>query len=158
MTELQQPPEVDLAGMRRYRLDRVRQELAARDYAGIVLFDPCNIRYASDARNMQVWTLHNPARYLFVAAAGPVVLFDFHNCEFIAADIATIDEIRPARSWYYFAAGPRVEEMAALWATEMPTWWLRMAVVTNGWRWIMSIPPAPAVWKTLDSPCTTARK
>ena len=110
---------VDLAGLRRYRLARVREQLQQRDLAAAVLFDPCNIRYATDSSNMQVWTLHNAARYAFVPAEGPVVLFDFHNCEFLSADIETVDEVRAACSWYYFSAGARVEEKARKWAAEI---------------------------------------
>ena len=115
----QQLASVDLQALRRYRLDRVRAQLVQRDYAGVVLFDPCNIRYATDAANMQVWTLHNAARYAFVPASGPVVLFDFHNCEFVSEGIETVDEVRIATSWYYFSAGPRVEEKAKKWAAEI---------------------------------------
>ena len=39
----------DLAAMRRYRLDRIRAELKRRDYAGALLYDPVNIRYATDS-------------------------------------------------------------------------------------------------------------
>ena len=34
---------------------------------------------------MQVWCLHNPARYAFVATEGPVIVFDFHGCEHLSA-------------------------------------------------------------------------
>ena len=47
---------------RAYRLQRVRQRLLAEDCAAILLYDPVNIRYATDTSNMQVWTLHNFAR------------------------------------------------------------------------------------------------
>lgn len=109
----------DLHSVRAYRLARVREQLRARDYAGCVLFDPINIRYATDSRNMTVWTLHNAARYCFVATEGPVVLFDFHNCAYQSDELETIDEVRPARAWYYFAAGPLVTERANIWAAEI---------------------------------------
>ena len=48
--------------MRRYRLWRVRQALAERDLAGIVLYDQVNTRYAVDSTNMQVWSTHNEVR------------------------------------------------------------------------------------------------
>jgi hypothetical protein len=80
---------------------------------------PVNVRYATDSRNMAVWTLHNAARYCFVATEGPVVLFDFHNCAFLSAGLPLIGEVRPARAWYYFAAGPRVDELAHIWAAEI---------------------------------------
>ena len=59
--------------LRAYRLSRLRAELAARDCAGILLYDPINIRYATGSRNMAVWTTHNPARYAYVPTDGPIV-------------------------------------------------------------------------------------
>lgn len=109
----------DMRRLRAYRLARFRAELAARDLAGAVLFDPINIRYATGTRNMAVWTLHNPARYAFVATAGPVVLFDFHGCAHLSAGLETVDEVRPAIAWYFFGAGPRIEERAGRWAAEL---------------------------------------
>ena len=67
-----------LDSMREFRLQRLVQELQKNDYGGIVLFDPLNIRYATDSTNMQLWITHNPARACFVAADGYMVLFDFH--------------------------------------------------------------------------------
>ena len=109
----------DLSALRAYRLARVRQQLRARDYAGCLLYDPVNIRYACDSRNMAVWTLHNAARYCFVATEGPVVMFDFHNCAHLSDGIETVDEVRPAVSWFYFGAGPRSSEQAGTWAAEI---------------------------------------
>lgn len=109
----------DHEAVRRYRLERVRAELARQDYAGIVLFDPINIRYATDSTNMQVWTLHNPARYCFVATDGPVVMFEFPSGDHLDEPFATIDEIRPAIPWYYFGAGPRYGEHVRHWAAEI---------------------------------------
>ncbi|MDH3688508.1 MAG: hypothetical protein OEU36_03360 [Gammaproteobacteria bacterium] len=54
--------------LRAYRLGRVREQLVAGDFAGVVLFDPVNIRYATVSSDMQIWTLDNPSRYAFVAA------------------------------------------------------------------------------------------
>jgi len=110
---------VDLEALRAWRLRRLRDELKARDYAGALLYDPINIRYACDARNMQVWCLHNAVRYVFVPAEGPVVLFDFHNCAHLSADNAVIAEVRPATGWFYFAAGDRCAEFAQRWAAEV---------------------------------------
>ena len=109
----------DLEALRAYRLGRLRAELARRDCAGIVVTDPINLRYATDAANMQVWCLHNAARYAFVATEGPIVLFDFHGCAHLAEPLALVDEVRPARAWYYFNSGARVAEHAGLWAAEL---------------------------------------
>ena len=112
-------PAVDLAALRAWRLGRLRHELKARDYAGALLYDPINIRYACDARNMQVWCLHNAARYVFVPTEGPVVLFDFHNCAHLSAGNEVVAEVRPAVSWFYFSAGNRCREFAGRWAAEV---------------------------------------
>src|SRR3546814_10768051 len=105
--------DVCSSDLRAWRLGRLRQELKARDYAGALLYDPINIRYACDVRNMQVWCLHNAARYVFVPTEGPVVLFDFHNCAHLSDGNETVAEVRPAVSWFYFAAGSRCRELAA---------------------------------------------
>ena len=111
--------EPDLETMRHYRLGRVRQQLADNDFAGAVLYDPLNIRYASDVSNMQVWCLHNACRYLFVATEGPAVLFDFHGCEHLSQTMSTIDETRLATSWFYFGAGPEERNRVTVWAAEL---------------------------------------
>jgi Xaa-Pro aminopeptidase len=110
---------IDEPAIRRHRLDRVRQGLRERDYAGAVLFDPVNIRYATGSRNMQVWTMHNPCRYAFIAAEGPVVLFELGGARHLAKDIEIIDEIRPAWAWDYMIVGERNQEMAGNWAGEI---------------------------------------
>lgn len=116
------PPEyqsIDMSAVRAYRLARVRAELAKRDIAGALLTDPLNVRYATDSTNMQVWVLHNAARYAFVPADGPVVMFDFHNCEHRSAGLGTVDEVRHGTGIYYFASGPAVADRAARWAAEI---------------------------------------
>lgn len=111
--------QVDIGALRAWRLGRVREQLAARDYAGALLYDPINIRYATDTSNMQVWTLHNAVRYALVMTNGPVILWDFHGCGHLSADNESIDETRAAIAWYWFMAGPRGEEQAARWAAEI---------------------------------------
>ena len=115
-------PMTDTAAQRRvreYRLGRIRAELAARDVAGGVFVDAFNVRYATGSRNMQVWTMHRPARYVFVATEGPVVMFEFQGCEHLLDGIEVIDEVRPATSWFYFTSGPRLGERSRLWAREI---------------------------------------
>lgn len=109
----------DLAAMRSYRLERLRDQLRQRDFAGALLTDPLNIRYATDTSNMQLWCLHNPVRYAFVATEGPVVLFDFHSCGHLSSDFPLVDETRPATSWFYFESGDEEENHAARWAGEI---------------------------------------
>lgn len=110
---------IDRPALRQYRLERIRQQLRAQDYAGVLLADPINIRYATDTNNLGLWVMHSPSRYVFVATDGPVVLFEFTSSRHNSEHIETIDEIRPAIPWLYFLAGPRVEEKAQRWALEV---------------------------------------
>ena len=113
-------PPCDLDEVRRYRLGRVREALAARGLAGIILYDPVNIRYATDASNMQVWCAHNEARYLYVPTEGPVTLFEFGGgSDLINAGLPTIDEVRGATYVLYFIAGGRQADNARAWAAEL---------------------------------------
>lgn len=106
----------DLPAMRRYRLDRIRAELKRRDYAGALLYDPVNIRYATDTTNMQPWVAHNPTRHCFVATEGPVVLFDYFSCEHLSDHSGVVDEVRPAVSWIYLYGGELTGNRVRRWA------------------------------------------
>ncbi len=116
--EFSEPP-VDLDAVRRYRIGRVRAELKKRDYAGIVLFDQLNTRYATDVTNMQIWCSHNENRYVFVATDGPAIVFEYGAKAHLAEGIPTVNQVRPARPWYYFVAGNRYKEQAKRWAAEI---------------------------------------
>jgi Xaa-Pro dipeptidase len=115
-----EPPvdEIDLEAVRRYRLERVRAQMAERDIAACLLFDPVNIRYATGARNMQVYHLRNPSRYLLLPVEGPVLLFEFAGCMHLADDLETIDEVRPALTASFVAAGPDIADRERRWASE----------------------------------------
>lgn len=105
-----------LERMREFRLQRLVQELQRRDYAGILLFDPLNIRYATDCTNMQLWITHNPARACFVSAEGYIVLYDFHSCEHLSTHLPLIKELRSGASFFYFESAGRSEEHATKFA------------------------------------------
>ena len=109
----------DMAAARRHRLARIRAELAARDLAGVLVYDPLNVRYAVDSTNMQLWSTHNAVRYAFVATDGPVILWDFHNGEHLSRHLDQIDEIRPGEPYIYHLAGSHLLERAARWAAEI---------------------------------------
>ena len=112
-------PEPDLAAARRHRLDRIRAELARRDLAGVLVYDPLNVRYATDSTNMQLWFTHNAGRYAFVATDGPVILWDFHHSEHLSGHLLQIDEIRPGKPWFYYEAAQHGPERARRWAAEI---------------------------------------
>jgi hypothetical protein len=76
--------DIDLVAVRAHRLARARRQIAQHDLAACLIFDPVNIRYATGARNMQVFHQRNPARYLFLPVEGPVILFEFTGCMHLA--------------------------------------------------------------------------
>ncbi len=106
----------DLTAMREFRLERIKAELIQRDLAGVLLFDPLNIRYATDTTNMQVWITHNAARACFVAASGYIILWDFHSSEHLSTHLPLVREVRAGASFFYFESGSRLEQHAAQFA------------------------------------------
>jgi Xaa-Pro aminopeptidase len=110
--------EIDLVAVRRYRLERVRAEMAGREIAACLLFDPVNIRYATGARNMQVYHQRNPSRYLLLPVEGPVILFEFTGCMHLARGLETIDEVRPGLTASFVAAGPEIAERERRWGRD----------------------------------------
>lgn len=104
---------------RGYRKRRLVEQLNKHDCGAILLYDPCNIRYALDVSNMQVWMLHNPSHYALVCADGHAVDFEYKGAEHVAHGLETIDEVRPAIAWFYFAAGDRMEERLKPWSQEI---------------------------------------
>lgn len=112
-------PTVNAERMRMDRLERLQNELQARDIGGILLYDPINVRYATDCRSMQIWTMHNSARYCLVPADEKAIMFDFVNSEHLSHGLDTIAESRPGTLWYNHTAGSRRANLIELWADEL---------------------------------------
>jgi Xaa-Pro aminopeptidase len=119
LDQLRADEPIDLEAVRAYRLDRVRAQMEAYSLDACILLDPVNIRYATGARNMQVFHSRNPARYLFVPQSGPVVLHEFSGCAHLAENLETIDEVRPAITASYAAAGDAIRAVEAAWAQQV---------------------------------------
>ncbi len=106
------PP--NLAQMRADRHARLVQGINERGYGGALLFDPLNIRFATDSTNMQVWNSHNPFRACFVGADGYMVLFDFKGGpDKVLSDFnPLVDEVRGGASMFYFINGDMEDDDA----------------------------------------------
>jgi Xaa-Pro aminopeptidase len=98
-------PDAHLAAIRRYRPERLRQIMRDEGLALLLCCDPINIRYITDARNMQVYALNADCRYVFFAAEGPCVLFDWKSTVDFFRDLPGVDEVRPAISHGFMAEG-----------------------------------------------------
>lgn len=111
------PP--DLPALRAYRLQRLQEQIRKHDCAGLLLFDPLNIRYATDCTNMQLWIAHNMARAVYVPPEGKMVLWDFHNCDHLSAHLPLIGELRGGASFFYFETGDQTQFAADKFAAQI---------------------------------------
>lgn len=80
--------------------------------------DPINIAYACGSRNMTIFSMMGPSRFLLLFADGPCILFEFGGSEHLASHLVTIDEIRPAPS-ISAIAGPHYLNNIASFANEI---------------------------------------
>ena len=111
--------KINFDQMRMYRLNRVKEQLIKNDIGACILFDPINIRYATDTRNMSMYTMHIISRYVFIPAEGPVILFEYPKSEHLAEGIGTVDEIRDCIVWDFFSNGNNVYDKALQWAASV---------------------------------------
>jgi len=109
----------DLAAMRTYRHARLVQALVARDYGGVLMFDPLNIRYATDSTNMQLWNSHNPFRACLVCADGHTVLWAYKQAPCLADSNPLGTHRRSGASFFYNVCGDRVAEDATSFAAQV---------------------------------------
>ncbi|MEQ9674960.1 MAG: M24 family metallopeptidase, partial [Roseovarius indicus] len=116
MAGLQLP---DLQAMRRYRWERLTQHIVERGYAGLLVFDPLNIRYATDSTNMQLWNTHNPFRALLVCADGYMVMWDYKNSPFLSTFNPLVREQRSGADLFYFDRGDKVNVAADIFSNEV---------------------------------------
>ena len=102
----------NLERMRKGRWQRLTQHIVERGYGGLLLFDPLNIRYATDTTNMQIWNTHNPFRAVLLCADGYMVIWDYKNSPFLADFNPLVRESRSGASMFYFISGDRGDQDA----------------------------------------------
>jgi Xaa-Pro aminopeptidase len=102
-----------------HRINQIRKWLVEKGFSSIILFDPVNIRYATQSRNMQVWTMHNLCRYAVVFESGKIVMFELPSAMHLSQNLDSVTELRPAITADYMAVAGRTSEMAARWAREI---------------------------------------
>lgn len=109
----------DLPAMRQFRWERLTTHIAARGLAGLLMFDPLNIRYATDSTNMQLWNTHNPFRAVLVCADGYMVIWDYKNGMFLSTFNPLVREQRSGADLFYFDRGDKVDVAADTFANEV---------------------------------------
>ncbi|WP_340245324.1 dimethylsulfonioproprionate lyase DddP [Roseobacter sp. HKCCA2468] len=109
----------DLQEMRRFRWARLTHAIQARGYAGLLLFDPLNIRYATDSTNMQLWNTHNPFRAVLLCADGYMVMWDYKNAPFLSQFNPLVREVRSGADLFYFDRGDKIDVAADQFSNEV---------------------------------------
>jgi len=109
----------DLQAMRRFRWERLTQHIVDRDLAGLLMFDPLNIRYATDSTNMQLWNTHNPFRAVLLCADGYMVIWDYKNAPFLSSFNPLVREVRSGADLFYFDRGDKIDVAADTFSNEV---------------------------------------
>ena len=101
------------------RLQRVRQFMRRAGLPAVLIVDPNNIFYATGARNMMIFCLRAPTRYLLLFAEGPSLLFDYMGSEHLAEGLPTVDQVRPATAVSWLGSAGHVQDAARRFAREI---------------------------------------
>ena len=109
----------DLAAMREFRWRRLTRAIADRGHGGLLMFDPLNIRYATDSTNMQLWNTHNPFRAVLLCADGYMVIWDYKNSPFLSTFNPLVREQRSGADLFYFDRGDKVNAQADVFSNEI---------------------------------------
>jgi Xaa-Pro aminopeptidase len=109
----------NLERMREYRWKRLTQHIVDRNYGGLLVFDPLNIRYATDSTNMQLWNTHNPFRAVLLCADGYMVIWDYKNSPFLSEFNPVVREQRSGADLFYFDRGDKVDVAADVFARQV---------------------------------------
>ncbi len=109
----------DLQRMRRFRWERLTRHIVDRGYGGLLMFDPLNIRYATDSTNMQLWNTHNPFRAVLLCADGYMVIWDYKNSPFLSEFNPLVREQRSGADFFYFDRGDKIDVAADAFSNEV---------------------------------------
>ena len=109
----------NLEAMRDYRLKRLVKGINDRGFGGLLVFDPLNIRYATDSTNMQLWNTHNPFRAVLVCADGYMVIWDYKNARFLSEFNPLVRERRSGADLFYFDRGDKLDVAADVFSNEV---------------------------------------
>ena len=101
------------------RQQRLRETMRNFDTPAMLILDSINIKYATGASNMTIFSTRTPARYLLIFAEGPAILYEYFSCEHLARNLSTIDDVRAGRGLCYVSSGGDPEGQARAMAREI---------------------------------------
>jgi len=105
--------DVDLGRLRAGRLARLQAAMRSHDVEVCLLFNEPNVRYATGASAMPIWSNTTFVRCALVPAEGRPILFEHGNS--IHRSRLVVDDVRPMHAWE-FIDGADAE--ADVWARE----------------------------------------
>ncbi|MBD0865382.1 MAG: aminopeptidase P family protein, partial [Rhodobacteraceae bacterium] len=98
---------------------RLTRHIVDWGYAGLLMFDPLNIRYATDSTNMQLWNTHNPFRAVLLCADGYMVIWDYKSSPFLSTFNPLVREQRSGADLFYFGRGDKIDVAADVLSNEV---------------------------------------
>ena len=101
-------PRIDHDRLYRYRIQRIRQQMAEADVSALVLVNPISLRYAVDYSTYALFQSRIPSTYLFIAQDGPTVIHGAY------ADSPLIDRAAPVRPIAFFDGADTMADNARL--------------------------------------------
>lgn len=109
----------DVQRMRHDRWAKLTAALVQRGLGGLLMFDPLNIRYATDTTNMQIWAMHNPFRACLLCADGHMVMWEYKNAPFLVDFNPLVAELRSGATFFYNSTGDKGAAAAQAFAAQV---------------------------------------
>ena len=91
---------MDPARLRTGRLQRLQAAMRAQDVEACLLFNDPNVRYATGASAMPIWSNTTFVRCALVPAEGRPILFDYPNARHLFRGIEA--DVRPMHAWEFY--------------------------------------------------------
>src|SRR5438093_1194653 len=95
------PSTIDPDRLRTERLHRLQDAMRAHDLDGCLLLHDPNVRYATGASAMPVWSMSTFTRCAVVPAEGTPILFEHPNS--VHRSALRAPDVRPTHAWEYLA-------------------------------------------------------
>src|SRR5258706_12708443 len=100
MATMSTEDSIDRARLRAGRLERLQIEMRARGLEACLLFNEPNIRYATGASAMPIWSNTTFVRCALVPAEGRPILFEHPNSVHLFRGLEA--EVRPMHAWEFY--------------------------------------------------------
>jgi Xaa-Pro aminopeptidase len=105
---------VDLVALRAGRLARLQAAMRAHDLSVCLLFNEPNVRYATGASAMPIYSMSTFVRCALVPAEGRPILFEHANSMHRSRQV--VEDVRPMHAWEFY---DDQSAEAAVWASEV---------------------------------------